>query len=156
MYRKLPKAVKQKATWSCWAAGLESWLAAAPFGRKATQQELIDEYATDSKGGLDPISAGATAHRDFQTLASDFAIKFVVKRGKTLTEDFLDGKLKQGYVLLIYNLAPNVAHTHVVYGIGYPQGNERRVSVMDPSTGGYTNKPIEYYHKRRAGIVGWP
>lgn len=46
MYRKVLKYVRQPTTWSCWAAGMASWLDVAPFGRRATQQELIDEYAS--------------------------------------------------------------------------------------------------------------
>ena len=36
MYLTLPKYVKQKSTWWCWAAGLESWLGVTPFRVKQT------------------------------------------------------------------------------------------------------------------------
>jgi hypothetical protein len=163
MYRKLPKYVRQATTWSCWAAGMESWLDVAPFGRRATQQELIDEYATHANGGLDPIAPGAVAHRSFQTLADDFAIEFRVMRGSALTAEFIDERLKLGHVLLVYNLSPGVSHTNVVYGVGFPTGGEKLISVMDPSvtthenpTGLYRNRPISFYQSRDFVIVGWP
>jgi hypothetical protein len=163
MYRHLPKHVNQTATWSCWAAGLESWLDVTPYRRKATQRELIEEYATHSNGGLDPISLGATVHRSFETLAEDFSINYVVMPGNELTAEFIDDKLKLGHVLLVFNLSPGVSHTNVVYGVGTPTGGEKLISVMDPSvttsempTGLYRNRPISYYSSRTAVIVAWP
>jgi Papain-like cysteine protease AvrRpt2 len=163
MYRDLPPYVRQNAAWTCWAAGLQSWLAITPNRRKASQEELVAEYATHENGGLDPISDGATANRDFETLAEDFSIEYAVMAGSDLTAEFIDQKLQRGHVLLIFNSVPGVAHTNVVYGVGFPTGREKLISVMDPSetglepqTGLYRNRPITFYNSRSFVIVAWP
>ena len=163
MYRKLPKYVRQTTTWSCWAAAMESWLDAQPYGRKATQAELIEEYATHPNGGLDPIGSGATADRSFERLADDFSMDYKVMAGSDLTLDFIDERLLKGHVILVYNLSPGVAHANVVYGVGRPTGKDRLISVMDPSeitgdkqTGLYRNRSIDFYKKRKVVIVAWP
>lgn len=158
MYRKLPKYVKQSTTWSCWAASMESWLALAIFGRKPSQQELINEYATHANGGLDPL--GQT--RSFAALADDFGIQYQVFSGQSLSMAFIEEKLQISHVLLVYNLSPGVAHANVVYGTGYPTGKEKLISVMDPSettpdklTGLYRNRPLSFYKQRASVLVGW-
>jgi hypothetical protein len=136
---------------------MESWLSVTPLRRKATQRELIDDYATHPSGGLRPVSAGTTADRDFETLADDFSIEFAVMTGAALTASMVNEKLKHGHVLLVYNLSPGIAHANVVYGVGYPTGKERLISVMDPSettrnpqTGLYRNRPVSFYKERRS------
>jgi len=158
MYLKLPKYVKQSTTWSCWAASMESWLALATFGRKPSQQELINEYATHSNGGLDPLGQA----RSFESLAADFAVEYQVFPGRSLTMAFIEEKLHISHVLLVYNLSAGVAHANVVYGIGYPTGKEKLISVMDPSettpdklTGLYRNRPLSFYTQRASVLVGW-
>lgn len=158
MYLKLPKYVKQSTTWSCWAASMESWLALAPYGRKPSQQELINNYATHSNGGLDPLGQG----RSFETLAEDFAVAYQVFAGHSLTMAFIEEKLRISHVLLVYNLGPGVSHANVVYGTGYPTGKEKLISVMDPSettpdklTGLYRNRPLSFYRQRDFVLVGW-
>ncbi len=163
MYRSLPPHVKQHQTWTCWAAAMQSWLAVTPFRKRASQDELIEEYATWPNGGLDPVAPGG---RNFSTLADDFSVQFAVMAGSRLTLEFIESKLKIGHVLLVFNLSPGVAHTNVVYGIGTPTGNEKLLSVMDPDvfgkesldplTGLYRNRPLSYYSERAAVIVGWP
>lgn len=158
MYLKLPKYVKQSTTWSCWAASMESWLALAPYGRKPSQQELINNYATHSNGGLDPLGQG----RSFETLAEDFGVEYQVFAGHSLTMAFIEEKLRISHVLLVYNLSAGVSHANVVYGTGYPTGKEKLISVMDPSettpdklTGLYRNRPLSFYRQRDFVLVGW-
>ncbi len=158
MYRKLPKYVKQSTNWSCWAASTESWLALLPFGRKPSQQELIDVYATHADGGLEPTGEG----RSFETLAGDFGIAHTVMKGKTLSMAFIEEKLKISHVLLVYNLSSGASHANVVYGTGYPTGSQKMLSVMDPSetvpdkvTGLYRNRPLSFYTQRDFVVVGW-
>lgn len=155
MYKKLPKLVGQSTNWSCWAAALESWLDVTPYRSKQSQQTLIDAYATHEDGGLDPLSSGETADRDFESLAGDLSIAYTVVKGSALTLDFIDEKLKTSHVLLMYNLAPGVAHANVIYGIGMPNGKEMLISVMEPSPGIYVNRPLNFYSGRSAIIVGW-
>ena len=163
VYLKLPKYERQFQTWTCWAAGCHSRFDLKQFGRKPTQQELIDEYATHPNGGLDPVSRGGTAHRDFDTLANDFGLDFVVVPGQSLTYDGIETRLRQfGHLLLIYNLSPGVSHANVVYGVGYPDGKNRRISVMDPSvttpeppTGLYRNRSIGFYNQRDFILISW-
>ena len=149
MYKKLPKIVSQSSTWTCWAAGMESWLDSTPLRLKETQENLISTYATNDNGGLNPISDNG---RDFATLADDFSIEFEVTRRLRL--NFIDEHLKISHVLLIFNLFPGVAHTNVVYGIGMPQGTDRMLSVMDPNPGVYVNRHPSFYSKRLL-MIGW-
>ena len=162
MYLKLPRYVKQTMTNSCWAAGMESWLEQVPYGAKRTQAELIAEYATQADGGLVAIASNGSG-RDFESLASDFSIEYAVLRGSTLTLDYIDDKLRYGHVIVAYNMGPNSSHANVVYGVGYPTGGQRMVSVMDPnvttshsSTGLYRNRVLSFYSSRTFLIVGWP
>lgn len=155
MYKQLPKLVSQQTAWSCWAAATESWLNSTSYRSKLSQQTLIDTYATNSDGGLEPLASGANADRDFETMADELSISYTVLKGSDLTLDFIDEKLKISHVLLMFNLAPGVAHTNVVYGVGMPTGKERLISVMDPSPGKYENRDLSFYSSRTAIIVGW-
>lgn len=156
MYRKLPKIVSQNSSWTCWAAGMESWLDATPFRRKDKQSELVSMYATYPTGGLDAVSSAGTAERDFETLASDFSIEYEVKTKKhPVRFGFLNECLTKSHVLLIFKVSPRVAHTHVVYGVGKPDGKDTQISVMDPSPGIFMNKSIYFYLRRQPVIVGW-
>ena len=68
-----------------------------------------------------------------------------------LTAEFLAGKLKdEGHLIIGYkDTSRSVQGGHVVvcYGIGRPDGQNQRVSVMDPSKGaGYRNREFDYFH----------
>lgn len=162
MYLQLPKYVKQKTTWSCWAAGGESFFALQSYGRKPTQQELIDEYATHGNGGLEPTSAQG-GNRSFETLCGDFGLSYEVHRGRDFTADMVKTRLQRsGHVLLVYRIARGVAHANVVYGVGAPDGGGTKISVMDPSvaeldpkTGYYRNRPVGFYGQRDLVLMAW-
>jgi hypothetical protein len=159
MYKRLPKIVGQITTMTCWAAGLESWLDVTPFRVKTSQKDLIDAYSSREDGGLEPIASSPDMDktRTFKQITEDFSIDFVVVRGQDLTAETIDEKLKNGHVMLIFNVAPHVSHTNVVYGVGCPTGKDKLISVMDPSGGGFhTNRPISFYQGFSFIIVAWP
>lgn len=150
-YRKLPPAVRQHDSYMCWAAATESWLKAVVGGSPPTQDDLAGMYSSGPNGRLEPT--------DFPKVASGEGMAYKVILAKNLDTSFIADKLrKKGHVLLIYNLpSGKVSHANVVYGVGYPEGKDLKISVMDPETATYVNRPSSFYANAPGGlIIAWP
>jgi hypothetical protein len=152
-FREEPVVVAQKSTWTCWAAALESWAFMTPNSGSVMQQDLIDEFATDERGGLDP-------ERGWPRIASALQIQYrLVESDQDLAFlwRLVFSKLKSGHVIIVYKLPGGAAHANVVYGVE-PAGNGDFVfSVMDPQGKGSTEqRSLSFYKAHRPLIVGWP
>jgi len=151
-YKSLPPLEAQETTWSCWAAALRSWLLVTP-GRPTynTQSDLITLYQTTPSGGIDP-------EEKIPTIAGDYSMDYEVISGRRFRGSRIARLLREkGHVIIMYNIATGIAHSHVVYGVGYPDGVNYRISVMDPSSGGgYKNMPVDFYTSKTALIIAYP
>lgn len=157
-YRSLPPLETQETTWTCWAAAISSWSRVTAGRRAFSQSELREAYQTHDNGGLEPTCSSDDDTRCWPGVAGDLGIAFTVLRGRDLTAQMIADHLRDhGHVLLIYNLGPNASHAHVVYGVGYPEGDELRISVMDPwDSARYRNLPLSFYGDVSAMILAWP
>jgi hypothetical protein len=158
-YRALPPGVRQSGSETCWAAAVASWLVVNPAHTvvPVTQAELITGHQTTTSGGLS--LAG------FYDLAAFYSIDTEIRIATLLSNSYLYEKLRDhGHVLVSYNLgnptnplSSSFSHMHVVYGIGYPDGKELQVSVMDPNTGTHKNLDHGFYRRKTGNVlVGWP
>ncbi len=144
-----PPVVAQQATWTCWAAALESW-SYVSSEVVATQEDLIKAHATDANGGLDPETG-------WPPVAQAMQVQYrVFDPGAELDPAFIQAKLAQGHVLAGYRFDSGAAHMNVVYGISACNGAEATLSVMDPNGGELAQRPISFYRNKAALIIGWP
>lgn len=109
------------------------------------------------------MASSATSAYSFNNLVEEMQLGYKKMHGEDLTLDYVQERLKnKGHLLLAYNLSTSAAHANVVYGIGYPTGKGRLISVMDPAevtrdplSGVYRNRPLSYYSKRSVVLVAW-
>jgi hypothetical protein len=65
-------------------------------------------------------------------------------------------KLGKGYVLLIFPVGGNLAHTNVVFGIEQNDVGAYVFDVMDPAGGAITTRTASSLAEKNQVIVGWP
>jgi hypothetical protein len=144
-----PPVVPQNDTWTCWAAALESW-SYVSSEIAWSQDELIEAFATDKKGGLTPEEGWPLVARAMQ-------IQYQVLPGGQIGAPLLISKLNQGYVVLGYQLESGASHMNVVHGVNMCGGKEPTLSIMDPQEeGALEERPISFYSAKSGLIVGWP
>lgn len=151
VYQKLPPIVRQSLPDSCWAAALESWLVVNPDHGNGTQEELIKAYSTRSDGGIE--------ESDFDEARALYGIDEEKKESSRVNASFLANKLRSfGHVLTIYRASGTFWHTHLVYGVGYPNGGtDPLISLMDPGSGKYESVSESFYRgKSGTVLVAWP
>ena len=146
-----PKRVVQNDTMFCWAAALESWLAAVR-GLNINQEELRKKYSTHPSGALD-----LTNIHNFDKVAKPLHINWEAKPGPTLTYSYFYNLLaKRGHLLVMYLLSPGISHTVVVYGAGIPGDGKSVLYIMDPSASkGYDLMYLQDLRLRSLTLVGW-
>ena len=151
VFQSQPKRVVQRDTMLCWAAALESWLAAAR-GINLSQAELVKKYGNPPSGELDLRNIA-----NFNRLAVALRIKSYAFSGSLVTYGlFLDRLATKGHLLLMYTLDPDTSHTVVVYGIGIPADGKSALTIMNPSDDSPTTSlPLEELRKRQMVLIGW-
>lgn len=149
MYLPPSPGVSQWNPMSCWAAALESWLQAVNAGRpKYAQDQLVTKYATYKQVGHAKY-CGIEPY-DLEVVFNDLHIQHYNMNisGRPVRPAFISETLKtKRHLLLIYKSGSTCGHTLVLYGIGYPEGSELAISVMDPAFGGYRNIPFSDFDK---------
>jgi hypothetical protein len=147
-YLALPPHVEQMDAHSCWAASMESWLAASP-GRTRVFQEELYLRMYDVPGALAPD--GMLTIKGAKALGDMFKMKgkaFPKNNLKKLTGKFLmDRLVKSGYLYMAFYYYNLPGHAVVVYGMvnDSESGNEL-ILAMDPlDTSAYTNYALEDY-----------
>lgn len=150
-FKTEPKRVVQTDTMLCWAAALESWLAAVR-GINISQEELRKKYATSPTGALD-----LTNVHNFDKVAKPLHINWEAKPGSTLTYSYFFNLLAtRSHLLLMYLMAPGISHTVVVYGVGIPADGRSTLYIMDPSAGaGFSLMLLQDLKRRWLTLVAW-
>jgi len=159
-----PRKVRQRTNWTCWAAAMESFLAAGTRGPKWTQMYLADKYGIEDRGELPPLPQdGYERQRSAQGLYWDVGVQYEGLTGASFTFPYIRKKLQEHkYVLLTYNAghtADGKQYSHVVVAYAcrkQPEPYGETVTVMDPNEGGnYDTWPISHFKQYSAIIVGW-
>ena len=164
-----PRQVRQVASWTCWAASMESYLSTRSRGAQWTQSYLVDEYGVGENGYRGQLLPRADTtgkyekHRNAVTLYSDLGIVYDDWTGPRFTFDYIYKVLgAQKYLLLTYNaghLADGTEYAHVVVAYACrrePPPYGETVSVMDPNEGGnYDTWPISHFQQYSKIIVAW-
>lgn len=132
---KHPPVKVQSNPLHCWAASLESWLAATA---RVTigQKDLVAKYSPHPGGGLN-------ARQDFPRISHDFNMGFSFwtlpsRRGvnPTFSPDLVDSMIRHhNYLYLVYPVGGGFSHAIIVYGISRPLRDEPRYHIMDPEKG---------------------
>jgi len=144
-----PPVVKQGEGFKCWAAALESWLAATPGRQCWTQDQLVELSAQYKRPGPDQsLPAGAINADIFKRMCNDQStgIKMVhveVPRGKPVDRlQVLDLLSEHWYLFISYTTPMNdVRHANVIWSAD----DEGYVSVMEPMRGAYMNKLVDEF-----------
>jgi hypothetical protein len=168
-YRNLPPLVGQSLTDSCWAAATQSWLEITRVDIN-TEAALVNDYATNKATGA-ITEASLDAMRSFYNIDREWiytgpASKGGPARSRWVTYAYLAEKLcTYGHLLLIFrtSTASTVWHTHVAYGVGYPNGKDPMISIMDPNhnvngvpTGIHRNHDLPHYRRLSPDMmVAW-
>src|SRR5262249_37175211 len=150
--RPPPPNVLQTGNENCWAAALESWLAATSEPqRRRTQKELLK--STDEKG-LDVTA--------FRTLAAAHGMSTVVVNGVAqFSADRIEERLRNASVLLIgYEVerAKVWWHDVVLYGVTIPSNDEPTYDIMDPAIGGPRTVTKAHFFplgSDEPALIGW-
>jgi hypothetical protein len=153
-YRSMPPYVSQDENYLCWAAALESWLRAVPHRPNMSQIDLLDEATQAGVVG----SNGSLYKQGLVWISNKFHMTMkVFGKQKTLTSDYLVGKLKKkGYIYFVWNPLGQVAHTQVVWGV---DSNTDVVAYMDPWQGeGWNSQYLSdyYWEDTVEFVVGYP
>lgn len=157
-YLALPPHVPQMDSHSCWAAAMESWLAASP-GRSRVFQEMLylemhEKPGALSSDGMLTVPKGALA------LCTAYKMNgkaFPKNKLKSLTGKFLmDRLVKRGYLWMAFDYYNLPGHVVVVYGMVNEPGREV-VMAMDPlDPKAFTNYPLaDYKDGARQFFVAW-
>lgn len=161
-YLPPPPLVVRTTNDSCWAAATESFLdVVSTSGGPTPQSELMKGYSDKPNGGISEWGYDKVRH--FYGMDSEHVF------AKSLDAKYLAKKLRTfGYVILIFNLGSTGTHSHahLVYGVGYPNGKDLLISVMNPENVSppkveprctYVNYSIGFYNtKVKDVMVVWP
>jgi hypothetical protein len=146
-----PKLSKQKGLDSCWACCMSALLAANMSRRKASEDDLVKQYATTPTGGV--------TIPKLQVIAKDFGYLFNAFEGvadarSTLTDRFIVDRLRSNGMLMaawrIHDPAkPREVffHAQIVWGVIYLStqdiGSPRALlHTMNPWTAKYELYPL--------------
>jgi Papain-like cysteine protease AvrRpt2 len=157
-----PKKVKQKSWATCWAAAFESILDATANSDKKTEQELVDKYANQVGGGIQPKVLGDIA-KDFGFI---FNIFLDSSETRVFSDSFIIERLKKGGALLaapkVLNLAGGMPgyHAQVIYGVTYLSDSDKGtgnalINTMNPATGAYALYPLSYFTTNTPLFTCW-
>lgn len=153
-FMPLPPYVRQTDPHSCWAAAMESWLAASP-GRTRVDQDLLYIEMHGIKGAL--TDDGMLTKAGIKALSMEYKLggkSLPNKDLKKLTGKFLWERLtKKGYLWMAYDYYGLPGHVVVVYGML----DKQVVLAMDPmDTQAFTSYPLEdYKYGARQFYIAW-
>lgn len=152
-YKNPPSVVGQFGKWTCWAAAFDSWTAVS--GSRTSQDSLIRDYGLPLTG----FQPGGLRATDFPKVATAVGMVYEEVSSARFTQDLMASRLRDhGHLLLVYPLEvaegqPGVAHTVVVYGVGYPSGTGApEMAVMDP-TEGAADPSADWPNKVKGGFA---
>lgn len=156
-----PRKVKQSNRTFCWSAALESWLYSTPGYKRMSQKELRASYG-DENGRLTVIPTyGPPWAQD-----TGFQMKWLFKRFDEqaakitgLTAGYFRGRLARGHVYLSTpwtDFENPVWHCIVVYGVRYAKDKKPLLAFMNPMSGGYEKRPLEFFRQKSVVFLGWP
>lgn len=125
-WRMRPPIVGQGPRPICWAAALSSWTHVTRGETPRGRDELVDIFRA-IPGMLNPD--GSLQTPAIRSMATLFHLRADLRRGGgTLTQEYLEPKIKRGYVLVIFRPPGSVfTHTRVLYGV-----DRFNICFMDP------------------------
>jgi hypothetical protein len=161
-----PDKVGQQTNWTCWAAAMQSFLAAGTRGPKWSKEYLAGRYGIRDRGELPSLpEEGYEPHRCLKQLYPDIGVHhYDGLEGTDFTFRYIHEKLKEHkYLLLTYNAGftadgKKYSHVVVVYACRKePEPYGETVTVMDPGTkkGNYDKWPISHFRQYREMLVAW-
>jgi len=137
--------------YTCWAAGAASWLHATRMGL-ATPEQLIIRFGSY----LD--EDGAIAESDMRNIFRQMKIDLYLNSTKDFTYSFIRGYLeRKGHLLLMYAATgDDLAHTYVIYGVGWPSDAYFNTFDSLKGSGGYKSRAFSAV-QRTASVfyIGW-
>ena len=137
---RMPAKIAQRTPWLCWAAATESFMQLQPFGRRPSQDELREEFATWADGALEPgpgpdYPPERTAEALFGTFG--FEVTVVTRSNLAARPGVVTDQIRRDRaVILVYNRGAHDSHAVVVYGVrNPPPPYQDTLMVMNPENG---------------------
>lgn len=137
--------------YTCWAAGAASWLRAMRMG-VATPGQLIIRFG----GYLD--EDGALPEEDMETVFRQLRIELHNYSTKYFTYSLIRSYLeRRGHLLMMYaNAGDDLAHTYVIYGVGYPSDAYFNTFDSLRTGGGYKSRAFSTVQRNASSFyLGW-
>jgi hypothetical protein len=146
-----PKKVKQKDVDTCWACCMSTLLSANMSAKQASEDSLVEKYATTPTGGIDASQLKDVA-KDYDYLANAFGSKDEAQ--SILTDRFIIDRLRaNGMLMLAWRVKDpkepdkTFFHARIVWGVVYLTNQDigtprALIHTMNPWTAQYEFFPL--------------
>ncbi len=155
--------VRQNFKMSCWAASLEWWSRYMSPQKPLTFQSSLIYEARDLgySPNVDPLDPNYAAlqieHTETMLKRPDFAGMSAARVSSfDLTPTYLKEKLARGPIFIsYYDASVGGGHANIIINCKTKSNGISSVRVMEPSTGTFIRRTIDFYYNDGDTIIGW-